>query len=153
MNRVSNASIIGVLVLIAGAVLFALRPGSSTIEVLPDVPLPDPQTDPAGAVVIGLHESGGFSLFGMDFGTVTHIVSVQFHAAPGCFDQANLEDPWPTPYEECASAVTIAGTISGNGIAPTGESIVAVDVEVSAACYDTVNRGDRWPPAAAECSS
>ncbi len=153
MNRISNASIIVVVLVLAAAVVLALRPGSTETEVLPDVPLPDPLDDPAGAVVVGLYESGGFSLLGLQFGTVTRTLSVQFHAAPGCFDHASFGDPWPTPFEECSSAVTIEGTISGGGIAPTGETIVSVDVEVPGDCYDTVSRGDRWPLSAAVCGS
>jgi hypothetical protein len=153
MNRISNTSIIVAVLVLAAVVALALRPGSTETVVFPDVPLPDPVDDPAGAVVVGRHESGGFSLFGLQLGTVTRTVTVQFHAAPGCFDHASYGDPWPAPFAECSSAVAIEGTISGGGIAPTGETIVSVDVEVPGDCYDAVRRGDRWPFSAAECSA
>jgi len=149
----SNGGILVVVLVLAAVAVLALRPGSTQTEVLPAVPLPDPLDDPAGAVVVGLHESGGFSLFGLQFGTVTRTLSVQFHAAPGCFDHTSFGDPWPAPFAECSSAVTIEGTISGGGNAPTGETIVSVDVEVPSECYDTISRGDRWPLSAAVCGS
>lgn len=153
MNRISNASIIVVALVLVAALGLGLRPGSTETGFLSHVPLPDPLDDPAAAVVVGMYETGGFSLFGLQVGTVTHTVSVQFHAAPGCFDHASFGDPWPAPFEECSSAVTIEGTISGGGIASTGDTIVSVDVDVPGDCYDTVSRGDRWPFSAAECSS
>ncbi len=153
MNRVSNASIIVAVLVLVAAVVWALRPGSTETVFHPSVPLPDPLEDPAAAVVVGMHESGGFSVLGLQFGTVTRTVSVQFHAGPGCWDHASFGDAWPAPFEECSSAVTIEGTISGGGTASTGETIVSVDVAVSGECYDTVALGDRWPLTAAECSS
>jgi hypothetical protein len=153
MGRISNGSIIAVALALVAVVGLGLRPGSTETEFFSEVPLPDPLDDPAAAVVVGMYETGGFSLFGLEFGTRTRTVTVQFHAAPGCFDHADFGDPWPAPFEECSSPVTIEGTISGGGIASTGDTIVGVDVEVSADCYDTVGRGDPWPFSAAECSS
>jgi len=152
-NRVSNTSIIVVVLIVAAALALGLRPGSIETEVLPDIPLPDPRDDPAAAVVVGLTESGGFSLLGIQFGTVNHVVSVQFYAGPGCRDLASFDDPWPTPYEECAAPIDIAGTLSGGGIAQTGETIVVVDVAVPGDCFEAISRGDRWPPAADACAS
>lgn len=151
MGRVSNGSIIVVALALAAVVGLGLRPGSTETGFLSEVPLPDPLEDPAAAVVVGMHETGGFSLFGLEVGTGTHTVSVSFHAAPGCFDHASFGDPWPAPFAECSSAVTIEGTISGGGVASTGDTIVSVDVEVPGDCFDTVSRGDRWPFSAAEC--
>lgn len=152
MNRLTNTSIIVSVLVLAAALAGALLPGSVETEVLPDVPLPDPIAEPAAAVVIGRYESGGLSFFGLRFGTVDHTISVQFYAAPGCFDRVKFGDPWPVPFEECSSDVGIEGTISGGGTAPTGETIVSVDVVVPGACYDTISRGDRWPPSALVCS-
>jgi hypothetical protein len=153
VNRVSNASIIVVILVLAAAVSLGLRPGSTESGFLSSVPLPDPLDDPAGAVVVGQYETGGFSFFGLQLGTATRTVRVQFHAAPGCWDHASSGDPWPTPFEECSSPVTIEGTISGRGIAPTGETIVSVDVEVPGDCYDAISSGDRWPSTVAACPS
>lgn len=153
MSRISNGSIIAVALALAAASGLGLRPGSTETGFLSEVALPDPLDDPAAAVVVGMYETGGFSLFGLQIGTGTHMVRVQFHAAPGCFDHASFGDPWPAPFEECLSAVTIEGTISGGGIVSTGDTIANVDVKVSGDCYDTVSRGERWPFSAAECSS
>jgi hypothetical protein len=152
-NRVSNTSTIVVVLIVAAVLALALRPGSTETEVLPEIPLPDPGDDPAAAVVVGLTESGGFSLLGIQFGTVNHVVGVQFYAGPGCFDLASVDDPWPTPFEECSALLAIEGTISGGGIALTGEAIVVVDVSVPGDCFEAISRGDRWPPAADACSS
>jgi hypothetical protein len=153
MSRISNGSIIVGVLVIAAALGLGLRPGSTETVFLSEVPLPDPVDDPAAAVVVGMYETGGFSLFGLQIGAVTHTVTVSFHAAPGCFDHASFGDPWPTPFEECSSTVTIEGIISGGGTEYTGDTIVSVDVEVPDDCYDTVNRGDPWPFSAAECST
>ncbi len=118
---------------------------------LPTVTLPDPTHEPAAAVVIGRHQSGGFSLLGLDFGKVTHTISVEFYAPAGCFDRVTAGDPWPAPFEECTGPVPIAGIVSGGGIAATGQSIVEVDLDVSEDCYRSISRGDYWPPATNAC--
>ena len=146
----TTAAVVVVLVALAAAGL-ALRSTSKETDVLPGVTLPDPIREPAAAVVIGRHRSGGISLLGLDFGEVTRTVSVEFYAPAGCFDRVAEGDPWPTPVEECAVAVPIAGIVSGGGIAATGQSIVEVDVTVGEDCYQSIDRGDSWPPATDAC--
>lgn len=146
MNRPSNTGFVVVIAIALALAALALRPTMTETEVLPPVSLPDPGEDPAAAVVIALRESGGFSLLGLTFGDVTHTATVQFYAPAGCHEQLTTGDAWPTPFPECAAQVPIAGTVSGGGIAATGESIVAVDVVVTEECYRAVAAGDTWPP-------
>jgi hypothetical protein len=135
-----------VIVVALALAALALRPGMTETEVLPPVSLPDPGEKPGVAVVIALRESGGFSLLGLKLGDVTHTVTVQFYAPPGCYEQVATGDSWPPRAAECANQVPIEGTVSGGGIAATGESIVAVDVSVTEACYTSIAPGANWPP-------
>lgn len=143
-------SLLVVVVVLAAAVLM-LRPIATSIGAIPAATLPDPADDPTSAVVIDRSLSSGFSLLGLEFGEVTRKVSVQFYASSGCFDRVTLGDLWPTPFPECASAVSIAGTVAGGGNLPTGESLVVVDAVVTEDCYRSIDRGDPWPPAAGTC--
>ena len=138
-----------VAVLAVAAVL--LRPMATATGGIPAVTLPDPPDDPAAAVVIGRSQSGGFSLLGIELGEVTPKDSEQFYTSRGCYDRGTLGEPWPTPIPECASAVSIAGTVAGGGNLPAGESLVVVDAVVTEDCYGSIDRGDRWPPAAGAC--
>ncbi len=138
-------------VVVLAAVAVLLRPMETGTGEIPAVTLPDLADDPTAAVVIGRSRSGGFSLLGVEFGEVTRKVSVQFYASSSCFDRVTLGDSWPTPFPECATAVSIAGTVAGGGNLPTGESLVVVDAVVTEDCFGAIDRGDRWPPAGGAC--
>ena len=129
------------------ALILGARFTTTETETHPPVTLPDP-TDESAAIVIGRHKSGGFSLFGLQFGSVTSTIDVQFYAPPGCRDLVATGDAWPVAHPECAVPIAISGVVSGGGIAPTGETIMTVSLEVDRACYDAVALGDAWPPAA-----
>ena len=139
-----------VVAMLAVAVLM-LRPAATGTGGIPAVTLPDPADDPTAAVVLGRSRSGGFALLGLEFGEVTRKVSVQFYTSRSCFDRVTMGDPWPTPFPECTTAVSIAGTVAGGGNLPTGESLVVVDTVVTEDCYRSIERGDRWPPAGGTC--
>ena len=145
VNRAGTSGLVVVIVAALAVAAVALRPTMTETEVLAPVSLPDPGEDPAAAVVIALRESGAFSLLGLTFGEVTHTVTVQFYAPAGCYEQLTTGDSWPIPSAECANQVPIRGTVSGGGIAATGESIVAVDVVVTADCYESITAGDSRP--------
>ena len=138
-------------VLVLAAAALMLRPTATSMGEIPTVTIPDPADDPTAAIVIGQSRSGGLSLLGLEFGEVTRKVSVQFYASSSCFDRVTLGHPWPTPFPECASAVSIAGTVAGGGNLPTGESLVVVDAVVTENCYRSIDHGDRWPLAAGAC--
>ena len=152
MSPPGNTGLILVIVVALAAAAFALRPTTTETEVLPPISLPDPGEEPAAAVVIALRESGGFSLLGFAVGEVTRTGTVQFYAPAGCHEQLTTGDPWPAPIAQCTSPVSIEGTVSGGGIAATGESIVTVDVDVKKDCYASLAAGDTWPPATTACS-
>lgn len=139
--------------LILAAATLAVPSTATETDVLPTITMPDPAEAPAAAVVIGLRRSVGFSLLGIDFGEVAHTVSVQLYAPAGCIDHITQGDSWPVPFEGCAGPVTIAGVVSGGGIAATGESIIVIDVDVSEDCYESIRRGEYWPPTSATCSA
>ena len=155
MRRETNAGVVVAGILVVGAVLvLALRSTSTEITVFDPVTLGDPQdAEPDEALVIGKRESGGFSILGLQFGHVTYRMSVQFFAPPGCFALVESGDPWPTPFEECTSAVPITGNVAGQGITATGESIIAVELEVPGQCYEAVARGDSWPSTSPACAT
>jgi hypothetical protein len=48
--------------------------------------------------------------------------------------------------------VVIDGTVSGTGIASTGETIIFVDTQVTEDCYSAISPGDLWPLDATPCS-
>lgn len=145
MNRPSNTGLVLVIIVALAAAVLALRPTVTETEVLPPVNLPDPGEEPA-AVVVALRESGGFSLLGLTLGEVTRTVTVQFYAPAGCYEQLTTGDSWPAPSPVCTGPVSIEGTVSGGGIAATGESIVAVNVIVTEDCFASIAAGDNWPP-------
>jgi hypothetical protein len=151
-SRAGDVALSLLVVVVLVAAISMLRPMTTSTSALPAVTLPDPADDPAAAIVTGRSRSVGFSLLGLEFGEVTRKVSVQFYTASGCFDRVTVGDPWPTPVPECASDVSIAGTVAGGGSLPTGESLVVVDVLVTEDCYRSIERGDRWPPPAGACS-
>jgi hypothetical protein len=152
MNRSGNTGVILVIIVALAAAALALRPTTTNTEMLPPVVLPDPGEEPAAGVVITLRQSGGFSLLGFTFDDVTRTGTVQFYAPAGCYEQLTIGDPWPAPFEQCTGPVSTEGTVSGGGIAATGQSIVTVEVEVSEDCYTSLAAGDAWPPATAACS-
>jgi hypothetical protein len=152
VNRSSPVLAVAVLgFVVVAALVMGLRFTTTETGVLPPVTLPDPGEEPAAAVIVGRHQSGGMSFFGLSLGTITRTLEVQFYAPPGCVDVIAQDEPWPIAHPACAVDVPISGTISGRGIAPTGETIVSVAVDVSRDCYDAVALGDRWPPAG-ECA-
>jgi hypothetical protein len=157
-SREKNATAIfvGVVIgaLLIGALLSLAGLSTSTeTQALPAVTLGDPQdVEPTTAVITEKRQNGGFSIAGLRFGHTTYRIRVQFYAAPGCYELVDFRVPWPAPHQDCASDVPITGTISGLGIAATGESVIGVDVDVGEDCYKAVARGDTWPPATRTCS-
>jgi hypothetical protein len=152
VNRWSNTGIIAAVIIVIGVLFVGLRSVRTEVTVEPPISIPDASEDPSAAVVISRLKSGGFSLFGLQFGTVTYSVTVQLYAEPGCYDRIADGGSWPPSISGCDSPVAIEGVISGGGIAATGESIIGVDVEVTGDCYDTIERGDAWPPADVACA-
>ena len=153
MSRETNVAVIVAVIVVGALALLAGRSTYIETEVLPSVTLGDPQdVEPNAAVITGKHQTGGFSIAGLRFGHTTYRISVQFFAGPGCHELVDHGEPWPTPYQDCASAVPITGSISGLGNTGTGESIIGVDVEVAEDCYKAVALGENWPPPAPPCS-
>lgn len=126
------------------AAVFSLRPLATDSGVGPAT---IPPGEPDAALVVGRSQSGGFSLLGFEFGDATRTVSVQVSIENRCFERVALGDPWPAPFAECEAPVAHAGTVSGGGTLPTGESLVVVDIAVGEDCYDSTSYGDPWPPA------
>ncbi len=145
--------------LVAGTVLAVLGIGALVIlaslgtytetSALPQGELPEPGSE--GAFITGKSRSGGTSIVGFHFGRTTHLVNVSFLSDPGCFEQVDVGDPWPTPLAGCTSPLMIAGEIVGGGFAATGESLVQVATEVSGECFAAVETGDPWPPDDPRC--
>ena len=153
MSRATNTGLIVGVLVVGALIMLALLSTSTETEVLSPVTLGDPQdVEPTAAVITGKHESGGFSMLGLRFGHWTYHLSVQFYDAPGCFEVVSFGDPWPTPFQDCSSAVPITGEVSGIGNTATGASIIGVDVEVPEDCYQAVAPGETWPPAAPACT-
>ena len=141
--------VLGGVVLVVVVGVFVLGPGSTKIEVFPAVTLGDPPglgtSEASPAVVIAKNKSGGTSLFGLQFGSETYRVRVQFYTSSGCWPRIDSGDQWPAPFDECSSDVEVEGEVAGLGNAWTGHSIVAVDVDVGHECFDAVSAGDSWP--------
>ena len=150
-GHVAGIGVVVLVFVVVAALALSLRPTTRETVVLPPVAFPDPGEMPAAAVVVALRESTGFSLFGYAIGDVTRRVTVQFYAPAGCDERLATGDRWPTPFAECTGRVSSEGTISGRGIAATGESIVAVDVDVSESCFASISHGDPWPPVGEAC--
>lgn len=151
MNRATNHIPIWATLVVLAVVGLALRPMSTESAVVPTVTVADPTQGQAEGLVIGRGQAGGFSLFGLQFGAATRTVAVQIEARAGCLDRLALGDAWPVPYEECTSPVPVAGTVSGGGLAPTGESVIVIEVIVDEDCHRSIGRGDRWPPVGGSC--
>jgi hypothetical protein len=149
--------IVAIVAVVALAIvgLMALRGTSRTVEVHPPVDIGSPgDTTPSGgpiATVIAKREVGGGSILWFSRGDPTYIVSVQFFAGADCIGLIDDDTPWPTDDPSCTSEVPISGTVSGGGIAITGEAIVAVDAIVQQACYDAIDPGRYWPPEGLPC--
>ncbi len=154
MSRETNVGVILGVLVVGALVMFALQSTSTETEVLPSVTLGDPQdVEPTAAVITEKHESGGFSILGLRFGRTTYRLSVQIFDAPGCFEVVSFGEPWPTPFQDCTSSVSITGEISGIGTTARGAStIIEVNVEVPEDCYQAVALGETWPPAAPACT-
>lgn len=148
------AAVAGVAGLLAVGIL-GLRAGTSETQYHPGVTLGDPQdygsSGSSTALVVGKNQSGGTSLFGLDFGPVTYRISAQFFTSPGCFALVESGERWPTSFVECSTDVAVEGTVTGLGRAGTEETIVVVDVEVAQDCFDDVSAGDFWPPDVPAC--
>lgn len=147
-------AVVGVVALVVVG-LMALRGTSRTIEVFPGVDIGSPgDTTPSGgpiATVIAKRETGGGSILWFSRGDATYLISVQFFAGPDCTEIVDGDTTWPPDDPTCTSEVPITGTVSGGGIAATGEAIVTVDVVVQRACYDLIDPGQYWPPEGLPC--
>ena len=150
MSRIANTGATLTLVIALAATALILRPAATETGDLPATSLADLSGDPSTAVVVGRTRSDGFSLLGIEFGETTHVVSVQVSAGRGCFDLMSVGDLWPS-FGECVAPVPLAGTVTGGGVVPTGESVVVVDVVVTEGCYRSIGLGDQWPPAGGVC--
>lgn len=137
-------------VLVAGAVVLALRPGTTEVTVDHSPPVRPPAD--GTAVVATMHAPGGLALFGWQIIDPTHEIEVAFLTGPGCAALLTPGEPWPTPRQECASRVDVDGVVGSLGVFDTGESLVGVTFTVSGACYDVVARGMAWPPDLPECT-
>jgi hypothetical protein len=135
--------------LVAGAVVLALRPGTTQVSV-DDSPPVEPPAD-GTAVVATLRAPGGLALFGMQIIDPTHTIEVVFLAGPGCSALLTSGDPWPTPHPECASKVDVTGEVGSLGVTDTGRSLVGVTFTLSGGCYGLLERGVGWPPDFPEC--
>lgn len=148
------AGVAGVVVLLAAGLL-ALRPGDPEVQYQPTVTFGSPEEygsqGSSKALVVAKHESGGSSLFGISFGTISYRISVQFFTEPGCFPLVDFGEQWPSGFAECSTDIDVAGSITGLGRAQTGDTIVVVDLDVTTDCFRGVSEGDWWPPATDAC--
>jgi len=141
---------IAALTLVAAALVFvALRPGSTEVRFDDAPPIAPPEA--GAAVVVSLHQSGGFSPFGLRITDSTHYVEVQFITQPDCFVVVDSGDPWPTPYPECSSPVEMVGEVAGWGRTMSGDSLVGVQIMIPGDCYDLLERDMMWPSDHPEC--
>jgi hypothetical protein len=141
--------IVVLVLLVVGAVVLALHPGTTEVAV-DDSPPVEPPAD-GTAVIASLRAPGGFSLFGMQIIDPTHTIEVVFLTGPGCSAVLASGDPWPTPHPECASKVDVAGEVGSLGVTATGESLVGVTFTLSGGCYRLLEHGMAWPPDLPEC--
>jgi hypothetical protein len=141
--------IIGVISVIVAAAFLALGSGTTETHISPAVTLPDPAvlgpSETTSALVVAKRQFGGTAILGFTFGKESYRVSAQFYAAAGCLPLVESGDMWPTPFDECATGIDLAGEISGLGLAATGESIMLVDIEVLEDCFDIVPIESAWP--------
>ncbi len=142
---------LGLLVLgVAGLLWSGLAAGTAEVvnddrpEVIP--------TERGVALVAGLRESGGWSLFGVDITKSKSSVEVRFLTEPGCSGLLRSGDPWPTSFPQCSTPITVVGTVGGLGVTPSGDSMVGVEFEVPRACFDRLERGMAWPNPDRACS-
>ncbi len=143
----------------AGAVLAVLAVGALAIlaslgaytetSVSPQGELQEPES--GEAFITGRSRSGGTSIFGIHLGRTTYLVNISFLSDPGCFEQVDFGDPWPTPLAGCTSTLVITGEIVGGGFTATGESLVQVATEVSGECFEAAEIGDPWPSEDPRC--
>jgi hypothetical protein len=136
---------------VAGAVVLALRSGSETVGF--DTPAAPPLPADGSAVIHDLRAPGGLALFGLQIVDPTHTVEVQFLTGPGCSTLVSSDDPWPAPYPECAGGPDITGVVSSLGVTDTGQSLVGVTFPVSGECHEQLRTGMTWPPGIPECGS
>ncbi len=150
MNR--NARVGGSVALVMaviGVVILVLRGGTTTV-VVDDHPPVDPPAD--GSAVIGiLRASGGLAPLGIRLIDPTHTVEVQFLTGPGCSERLTPGQAWPTDVPECATGVSLTGTVGGLGTTISGQSLVGVTFSVSRGCYGRLEVGMPWPTTYPEC--
>lgn len=135
--------------LVVGAAVLALRPGTTEVTV-DDSPPVEPPAD-GTAVIAALRAPGGLALLGIQIIDPTHTIEVAFLTGPGCSALLTPGDAWPTPHPECGSDVDVAGTVGSLGVTAAGKSLVGVTFTLSGSCYDLLERGMAWPPHLPEC--
>ena len=135
--------------LVVGAVVLALRPGTTEVTV-DDSPPVQPPAD-GTAVIATMRAPGGLALFGMQIIDPTHTIEVAFLTGPECSALLTPGDSWPTSHQECASQVDVAGEVGSLGVTNTGRSLVGVTLTLSGDCFDLLERGMAWPPGLPEC--
>lgn len=142
--------VVALALLVVGALVLALRPGTTEV-VVDDSPPVEPPADGI-AVIASLRAPGGLALFGWQIIDPTHTVEVVFLAGPGCSALLTPGDPWPTPHPECAGQVDVTGEVGSLGLTDTGGSLVGVTFTLSGGCYEFLERGMAWPPDLPECT-
>lgn len=133
-----------------GALVLALRPGTTEVGIDDSPPVPPPAD--GTAVISSLRAPGGLALFGWQIIDPTHTMEVVFLADPGCSALLTPGVLWPTPHPECASPVDVIGEVGSLGLTDTGRSLVGVIFTVPGGCYDLLERGMAWPPDLPECA-
>lgn len=151
-KALSGSTGIAILVLLAaGLVFFALRPGTSTIVYGDSPQITAPES--GVPVVAFLREEGGFSPFGLRLVDSTHHVEVHFLTDPGCAPLLEAGESWPTAHPECTGRVDLAGKVGSLGTTMSGRSLVGVQFTVPRACYELLAPGMAWPPGLPACHS
>ncbi len=140
-------AVIALVVIVAAAAgAFGVR---VTTEVSSDPPTGPPPRDGTG-LVVGQHQSGGLSLFGLSLRSPTYTLQVALIPPPGCA-VVDTESGETLPSGGACEGVPASGPVAGGGRTSEGDTIVAVAVEVSKACYQAVENGGPWPSTAPEC--
>ncbi len=154
MDRQANAWVIAIVLVVGALAVLALRPTSTRTGSLPEVPLGElNDLEPGTAMVSGLRESKGTSIFGIRLASNAYFVTLTFLDDPGCHESVGSGDPWPVSSGACSSVVPITGKISGRGNQGTGESIIGVETEVAGDCYRQLVRGGVWPSPDPACGT
>lgn len=141
----------GAVIVVAVVVAVAAVLGGSRSEVVNTDDVFDADRIAQTPLIVARHESGGFSVFGIQFTAPDHWLSVGIAPRPACLSSDADGNEVLNGDVGCEEYASLAGPVRGGGINMQGIRWIEMQAKVSGDCFDAVTVGEPWPTSQAAC--